>query len=64
MTIVKEPKNYRQIPFKKLYKMYGDYIEMDYSYCCICMITKERWANIRIDSNNLIVDDVKNVFAP
>lgn len=41
MTIVKEPEDYRQIPFKKLYKMYEEDIEMDYSYRSICEIPKE-----------------------
>ena len=34
-------KYYRLIPFKKLYKMYGDYIEMDFASCCVCRIPKE-----------------------
>ena len=41
MTIVKEPEDYRQIPFKKLYKMYGDYIGKGHFNYCICMIPKE-----------------------
>lgn len=41
MTIVKEPEDYRQIPFKKLYKMFGEDVEMDFDYCCVCKIPKE-----------------------
>jgi hypothetical protein len=36
MTIVKEPKDYRQIPFKKLYKMFVEDVEMDFDYCYVC----------------------------
>ena len=41
MTIVKEPKNYRQIPFKKLYMMCGDDMEIEPNLFCICEIPKE-----------------------
>ena len=41
MTIVKEPEDYRQIPFKKLYMMCGEDIDLEHSCCCICKIPKE-----------------------
>lgn len=38
---VDNPENYRKIPFKTLYEMYGDDIEIDHSCCCLCKIPKE-----------------------
>lgn len=38
---VDNPENYRKIPFKTLYKMYGDDIEIEHSCCCFCKIPKE-----------------------
>ena len=35
------PENYCEIPFKTLYKMYGDDIEIEHSCCCFCKIPKE-----------------------
>ena len=58
MRLDDAPKDYRLISFKNLYKMFGNDIEMDYSYCCFSNIPKENGKATRFSTeNNEVVDN-------